>query len=96
MALTSDERAEVVQAFVEQAFSRPNRTAHSATDAIRAAVDTMDAALDANVNTLGLAGGSPLITQLALLFPNPFRSASTNGQKAFLFSLILLKRTGIL
>jgi hypothetical protein len=96
MALTAGEREAVVREFVEQAHVRPNRTATSAHDAILAAVVAIDDALDANVNTLGMAGGASLQTGLIGLLPQPFRGASTAPQKGLIYSLVFLKRAGVL
>lgn len=78
-------------------FVSPNVTAHSGTDDLSAAVDSIDQAMDMVINTIPAAWGTKTIKQ-ALIdnLPEPFKSRATASEKALALTVWAMKEVGLI
>lgn len=96
MALTLQQQTDLARRWVEDLFVAPNATAGFNHAQILSAIQTIDADLDANVNTLGMPAAQSLLNGLGGLFATTPMATATAAQKSLIFSYVLLKRFGVL
>lgn len=83
MPITDKKKHDSARVLGRRIFVAPSRPSHTGTDGLMDVVEAIDDAMDMVINTIPAALGTKTIKQ-ALIdnLPEPFRSASTAGEKA--------------
>lgn len=97
MALTSEQHRTVAAYWAEQVFVGSNLTANFSLTDLRAAVQTIDNALDATLSqaVAAVGGTTTVVNGMASVIPAPVNGASAQ-QQTLLVCYVLMKRAGII
>ena len=94
MPMTLQQQTDLARRWAQDFFVALGATAGFSHTDILSTIQTIDADLDAQVNTLGISGSSTLLNGLGSLFASTPMSGATPTQKSLVFSYVLLKRFG--
>jgi len=94
MAMSETDRTAAMRRIVTEMFVKAEATAVFNTADLKAAVDSIDDALDSLVSTH--LGTDTVVVALNKTLPQPFKGAASNAQKSLLFAYTVMKRFGVI
>lgn len=94
MALTNQQRLDVMRRVCRAMFDEARAVANLDTIEVKAAIDALDSIFDAQASTL--TQNQTVQANFVNALPEPFKSNTTAAQKTLVFTYVAMKRGGLL